>query len=74
MQGRQFLDTPVQRRTRDVVAAILVTDDGATTEAYRRKASRLREVARTANNAAVGRQILQLARQFDEFADKFTQS
>jgi hypothetical protein len=57
-----------------VVAAILVTDDGATTEAYRQKASRLRDVARTANNAAVGRQILQLARQFDEFADKFTQS
>jgi hypothetical protein len=64
----------LQTRTREVVAAILVADDGATTEAYRRKAARLRAAANAAKSAAVRKQVLEFARQFDEFAGNFKQS
>jgi len=59
------------QQTRDVVAAILLADDPATSETYRQKAARLRAVAKGAENAALNGQLMELARQFEEFAENF---
>ena len=59
------------QQTRDVVAAILLADGPATSESYLQKAARLRAVANRAENAAHNGQLMELARQFEEFAENF---